>query len=86
MKLIRSLIRKIKNFLFLNLPARNTKYNFKFHGPIKRFDSAGDEIGLILIIKALRKYASRFVNIGANAGFFVLLAESYGLECIAFEP
>ena len=76
MILVRSVFRKIRDFLFLYYPSRNTKYNFKFHGPIKRFDSAGDEIGLILIIKALRKYASRFVNIGANAGFFVLLAES----------
>lgn len=62
-----------------------TPLGFRFAGPRAmqdgRFEARETEI-----MRALLKKADLFVNVGANFGYFVCLAQSMGVRAIAVEP
>ena len=78
--------RRARDKAYSLLPVRTCKEGFKFEGALGRFENSADEIGTQIAIKLLAPKLTRFVNPGANAGYFCLLAEKLGLTCIAFEP
>jgi len=78
--------RRVRDTAYSLLPIRTCREGFKFEGSLDRFENSADEIGTQIAIKLLSPKLTRFVNPGANAGYFCLLAEKFGLSCIAFEP
>jgi len=78
--------RRVRDTAYSLLPIRTCKEGFKFEGSLDRFENSADEVGTKIAIKLLAPKLTRFVNPGANAGYFCLLAEKFGLACIAFEP
>ena len=78
--------RRVRDTAYSLLPIRTCKEGFKFEGSLDRFENSADEVGTQIAIKLLAPKLTRFVNAGANAGYFCLLAEKFGLACIAFEP
>lgn len=78
--------RRVRDTAYSLLPLRTCKEGFKFEGSLDRFENSADEVGTQIAIKVLAPKLTRFVNPGANAGYFCLLAENFGLACIAFEP
>lgn len=82
----RSIYRRARDTAYEIKPAKRTRHGFRFIGSTHRFDHCRDEIGTTNIISALAPELVRFVNAGANAGYFCLLAEGLGIPTIAFEP
>ena len=78
--------RRARDTAYSVLPIRTCKEGFKFEGSLDRFENSADEVGTQIAIKLLAPKLKRFINPGANAGYFCLLAEKFGLTCIAFEP
>lgn len=63
-----------------------TEHGFRFLGSQHRFRHSPDEMGTAVALRRLAPVLDRFINIGANAGYYTLLADRLGLEVIAFEP
>ncbi|MBD2548365.1 FkbM family methyltransferase [Microcystis elabens FACHB-917] len=83
---IRPLFRRLRDRSQAALPARDTGHGFRFIGSQRRFRHACDELGTIEVLRRLAPGLRGFLNVGANAGFYCLLAEALGLEAVGFEP
>lgn len=83
---IRPLFRRLRDRSQAALPARDTGHGFRFAGSQRRFRHACDERGTIEVLKRLAPGLRTVINVGANAGFYCLLAESLGLQALGFEP
>ena len=83
---LKSVYRRLRDSVFSIRPARICHEGFRFKGSLERFERSADEIGTANAIKALAPFISRFVNAGANSGYFCLLANKFGVPSIAFEP
>jgi FkbM family methyltransferase len=83
---IRPLFRRLRDRFQAALPARDTGHGFRFAGSQRRFRHSADELGTIEVLRRLAPGLRRFLNVGANAGYYCLLAESLGLEALGFEP
>ncbi len=66
-------------------PAVETPLGFKFIGP-EVMQSGGFEEEETKLIQSFLSRAELFVNIGANYGYYVCLAQSMGVPAIAVEP
>ena len=84
--IFKPLYRRARDKAYSLIPIRTCKEGFKFEGSLDRFENSADEIGTSVAIKPLAPQISRFVNPGANAGYFCLLASKLGISSIAFEP
>ena len=84
--IFKPLYRRARDKAYSLLPIRTCKEGFKFEGSLDRFEHSADEIGTQIAIKLLAPQIKRFVNPGANAGYFCLLANQLGISSIAFEP
>jgi len=82
----RPAFRRLRDTLQDLRPPRDTGHGFRFVGSQKRFRGSADELGTIELLRLLAPRLQGFLNVGANAGFYCLLAESLGLDCLAFEP
>jgi FkbM family methyltransferase len=83
---VRPLFRRLRDRFQAALPAQATGHGFHFAGSQGRFRNASDELGTIEVLKRLAPGLRSFLNVGANAGYYCLLAESLGLEAMGFEP
>ena len=83
---LKSVYRRLRDSAFSIAPARMCREGFRFKGSLERFEHSADEIGTARAIKVLAPFISRFVNAGANSGYFCLLANKLGIPSIAFEP
>ena len=83
---IRPLFRRLRDWAQAALPSRDTDHGFRFAGSQRRFRLASDELGTIEVLRRLAPELDRFLNVGANAGFYCMLAESLGLQSLGFEP
>lgn len=83
---IRPLFRRLRDRYQSALPAQPSGHGFRFAGSQHRFRHACDELGTIEVLRRLAPGLRGFINVGANAGFYCLLAESHGLEAVGFEP
>jgi FkbM family methyltransferase len=83
---VRPLFRRLRDRFQAALPAQATGHGFHFAGSQRRFRNARDELGTIAVLKRLAPGLRSFLNVGANAGYYCLLAESLGLEAMGFEP
>ena len=83
---LKSVYRRLRDSAFSIRPAKICREGFRFKGSVERFENSADEIGTARAIKALAPSISRFVNAGANSGYFCLLANTLGIPSIAFEP
>lgn len=83
---IRPLYRYLRDFIYFSFPARKTRHGFKYIGSQHRFLFSADELGSILLVRSLAPKLKSFLNVGANSGYYCLLAETLGLEVICFEP
>ena len=84
--IFKPLYRRARDKAYSLIPIRTCKEGFKFEGSLDRFENSADEIGTTIAIKLLAPQISRFVNAGANAGYFCLVASKLGISSIAFEP
>ena len=84
--IFKPLYRRARDKAYSLIPIRTCKEGFKFEGSLDRFQNSADEIGTTIAIKLLAPQLTRFVNAGANAGYFCLLASKFGISSIAFEP
>lgn len=83
---IRPLFRRVRDRIQVSLPARDTGHGFHFAGSQRRFRHSPDELGTIEVLRRLAPGLSHFLNVGANAGYYCLLAETLGLLPVALEP
>ncbi len=83
---LKPLYRRCRDLWQRNRPPSLTEHGFRFVGSQRRFRQAPEERGTALALTTLAPALDRFLNIGANAGYFCLLADRLGLEVIAFEP
>lgn len=83
---VRSIYRRIRDFAYETIPPRQTPDGFWYIGSLDRFRRSPDEIGTIRAIKILAPFLQRFLNAGANSGYYALLACKYNIQVIAFEP
>ncbi len=83
---LKPLYRRCRDLLQRSGPPTLSDHGFRFVGSQWRFRHAPEERGTALAITTLAPVLDRFVNIGANAGYFCLLADQLGLEVMAFEP
>ncbi|MEP1327908.1 FkbM family methyltransferase [Pseudophaeobacter sp.] len=65
--------------------AVETQFGFKFIGPEVMQSGDFEEVETKLI-RGFLKEADLFVNVGANYGYYVCLAQSFGVSAIAVEP
>ena len=86
------ILRHLRNINYLRLNHRklnkvpwNTKYDFTFQGFAPYVFSDWDIDEQILISKLLPSM-DLFINVGANYGYYCLMAQSFGKKTIAFEP
>ncbi len=84
--LIRQFFRLLRDWFKAALPARGTGHGFRFIGSQRRFRLPGDGLGRIEALRRLAPGLRGFLNVGANAGFYCLLAERLGIEAVGFEP
>lgn len=84
--IFKPLYRRARDKAYSLIPIRTCKEGFKFEGSLDRFENSADEIGTQVAIKLLAPKIKRFINPGANAGYFCLLASKLGISSIAFEP
>jgi FkbM family methyltransferase len=83
---IRPLFRRLRDRVQTAMPSRETGFGFSFIGSQIRFRHSSDELGTIEVLSRLAPGLTHFLNVGANAGFYCLLAESLGLQAFGFEP
>ncbi|MFN9624030.1 MAG: FkbM family methyltransferase [Cyanobacteriota bacterium] len=83
---LKPLYRRCRDLWQRNQPPALTEHGFRFVGSQRRFRHAPEERGTVIALRKLAPGLDRFLNIGANAGYFSLLADQLGLEVIAFEP
>jgi FkbM family methyltransferase len=83
---IRPLFRRLRDRYQTALPAQPSDHGFRFAGSQQRFRHACEELGTIEVLKRLAPELRSFLNVGANAGYYCLLAEALGLEAMGFEP
>lgn len=83
---LRPLYRRLRDLWHHSRPAAPTGLGFRFVGSQLRFRCSPDEQGTVLALQQLAPGLGRFINVGANAGFYSLLADRLGLEVLAFEP
>jgi FkbM family methyltransferase len=83
---LKPLYRRCRDFWQRSRPPAPTDHGFRFVGSQRRFRYAPDEVGTVVALRKLAPALDRFLNIGANAGYFCLLADRLGLDVIAFEP
>lgn len=83
---LKPLYRRCRDLWLHSRPPSRTEDGFLFIGSQRRFRQSPDERGTAAILRHLAPRLNRFINVGANAGYFCLLAEQLGLEVIAFEP
>ncbi|MEB3335632.1 MAG: FkbM family methyltransferase [Cyanobacteriota bacterium] len=83
---LKPLYRRCRDLWHHSQPPAPTDHGFQFVGSQRRFRQAPEEQGTALALAKLAPALDRFLNIGANAGYFSLLADRLGLDVIAFEP
>jgi FkbM family methyltransferase len=83
---LKPLYRRCRDLWQRSQPPAPTDHGFRFVGSQKRFRQAPEELGTALALAKLAPALDRFLNIGANAGYFSLLADHLGLDVMAFEP
>lgn len=83
---LKPLYRRCRDRWQRSQPPAPTDHGFRFVGSQLRFRHAPEERGTVIALCKLAPVLDRFINIGANAGYFCLLADQLGLEVIAFEP
>ncbi len=82
---IRGIARARRARRFLRSEGVETELGFRFSGP-KTMKEGIFERTEVEILSRLFKNADLFVNVGANFGYFVCLAQSKGVPTIAVEP
>lgn len=65
--------------------ARSTKFGFKMYGPDNMVSGEFEKAETELFLRIIDQF-DVFVNIGANIGYYTLLALQKGLYTLAFEP
>ncbi|MFN9623111.1 MAG: FkbM family methyltransferase [Cyanobacteriota bacterium] len=83
---LKPLYRRCRDLWQRSQPPALSDHGFRFVGSQRRFRHAPDEQGTVVALQKLAPALDRFLNIGANAGYFCLLADRLGLDVIAFEP
>jgi FkbM family methyltransferase len=83
---LKPLYRRCRDLWQRSQPPAPTDHGFRFVGSQRRFRHSPDERGTVVALRKLAPALDRFINIGANAGYFCLLADRLGLDVIAFEP
>jgi FkbM family methyltransferase len=83
---LKPLYRRCRDLWQRRQPPTLTAHGFRFVGSQRRFRQAPEERGTALALAKLAPALDRFLNIGANAGYFCLLADRLGLDVMAFEP
>lgn len=83
---IRPVFRRLRDRYQTARPARPSGHGFLFVGSQQRFKHSRDELGTIEVLKRLAPRLRHFLNVGANAGYYCLLAETLHLDAVAFEP
>lgn len=82
---IRGILRARKAQRLLRSEGVMTGHGFKFSGPSTMKEGVFEQAETEVLCKLLAK-ADRFVNVGANFGYFVCLAQSMNVPTIAVEP
>lgn len=82
---IRGIARARRARRFLRSEGVETELGFKFSGP-KAMKEGVFESAEVEILSRLFENADLFVNVGANFGYFVCLAQSKGVPTVAIEP
>ena len=83
--LIRAQNQRRRAHRLANRPAVQTPLGFQFVGP-RLMQEGRYEAALGAFIAQLIALGDRFVNVGANAGYYCAIAQTKGVETIAFEP
>jgi len=63
----------------------NTPFGFKFFGP-SAMQNGSFEITETKILIKLFSHADLFINVGANFGYYICMAQNMGVRSIAIEP
>ena len=84
--LARAIYRRCRDYFYLFKAFNICSFGFKYAGSTRRFLESSDESGLIVALTVARSSCNRLVNVGANAGFYAILADSLGFSVLAFEP
>ena len=82
---IRGFLRQRRAKKWLARPATQTPHGFMFGGP-KAMETGVFEAEETAFLSALFASADMFVNIGANFGYYVCMANSAGVRAVAIEP
>lgn len=82
---IRGRLRARKGKRVMNRPVVETALGFKFSGSGSMQEGRFEPTETAILQKMLGK-ADLFVNVGANFGYFVCLAQTFGVRTIAVEP
>lgn len=83
---LRPLYRRCRDLWQHSRPPARTSHGFLFVGSQQRFRQSADEVGTASVLCRLAPALDRFINVGANAGYYCLLADHLGLDVVAFEP